>query len=80
VWSLNLVLADMLPYPVNEREFELMSLARDPSESSLNAKPPDKATACNQLTAFVNQVNSHVATGVLHKHRPTFSLVDLSGS
>ena len=29
--------------------------------TSLTLKPPDKATACNHLNAFVNQVNSYVA-------------------
>jgi hypothetical protein len=33
--------------------------------ASLNLRPPDKLTACSQLTAFVNQVNSYVANGVL---------------
>ncbi len=33
--------------------------------NSLNLRPPDKATACNQLTSFVNEVNSLVAEGVL---------------
>ncbi len=33
--------------------------------TSLNTRPPDKATACSQLSAFVNQVNSYVAEGVL---------------
>jgi hypothetical protein len=33
--------------------------------TSLTLKPPDKATACNQLQSFVNQVNSLVAQGTL---------------
>lgn len=33
--------------------------------ASLNTHPPDKATACNQLSAFVNQVESYVANHVL---------------
>ena len=33
--------------------------------TSLNFKPPDQATACNQLGAFVNEVNSYVASQIL---------------
>ncbi len=32
---------------------------------NLNSSPPNTTTACNQLTSFVNQVNSLVAEGVL---------------
>ena len=33
--------------------------------TSLTLKPPDQATACNQLQSFVNEVNSFVADGTL---------------
>jgi hypothetical protein len=33
--------------------------------TSLNTRPPDQPTACNQLQAFVNEVNAYVAAGIL---------------
>ena len=36
----------------------------DDGEDSLNSKP-DQPTACNQLQAFVNEVNAYVQSGKL---------------
>ncbi len=37
----------------------------DEAISSLSLKTPNTLAACNQLTAFVNEVNGLVAAGVL---------------